>query len=76
MPNTLNQNPSLLSIEWRDLLQLTRYEKWIELSLPFPWLLSSLYFYHRADWIAGAFCSFYFFLTDVRRLPRLLRGFP
>jgi fatty acid desaturase len=67
MPNPLLDDPHLPSVPWRDLLRLTRREKLWELSLPAPWLIASLFFYARADWIPGAFCSFYFFLTGLRQ---------
>ena len=67
MPDTLLQNPNLQTIEWRDLLKLTRAQKFWELTLPVPWLIASLAFYHRGDWFPGAFCSFYFFLTGLRQ---------
>jgi fatty acid desaturase len=64
---TLSNNPSLRSVEWRDLLPTTRLEKFHELTLSLPWLALSLYLYHRDLWIPGAFCSFYFFLTGLRQ---------
>jgi fatty acid desaturase len=67
MANFLHKNPGLREIEWRDLLELTWFQKFRELTLSFPWLLLSLYFYGRADWFPGAFCSFYFFLTGLRQ---------
>ena len=67
MPNTLLDTPNLQAIQWRDLLKLTPAQKFGELTLPVPWLIASLFFYHRGDWIPGAFCSFYFFLTGLRQ---------
>jgi len=67
MADLLHSNSDLRKIEWRDLLKLTWFQKFWELTLPIPWLLLSLYFYGHADWILGAFCSFYFFLTGLRQ---------
>ncbi len=38
-----------------------------ELTLSAPWLAASLLFYSHGDWLPGAFCSFYFFLTGLRQ---------
>jgi fatty acid desaturase len=67
MADFFNKHPGLREVEWRDLLKMTRYEKFWELALPLPWLLLSLDFYERADWFCGAFCSFYLFLTGLRQ---------
>ena len=42
-------------------------QKMWELALPWPWLVFSLYCYHRHFWMVGAFCSFYLFLTGLRQ---------
>jgi fatty acid desaturase len=67
MDGILQQNPSLRSVEWRDLLKLTPLEKWHELTLSLPWLVASLLFYNHGHWIFGALGSFYFFLTGLRQ---------
>jgi fatty acid desaturase len=67
MPNTLAKNPALCAIEWRDLLQQTWLEKFWELSLSLPWLVLSLRNYSQGQWLLGAVCSFYFFLTGLRQ---------
>jgi fatty acid desaturase len=67
MHGTLNENPNLRSVEWRDLLKLSPRQKFCELTLSIPWLAASLYFYHYGAWLPGAFCSFYFFLTGLRQ---------
>ena len=36
------RDPRVRSVEWRDLLQLTRWEVMKELILVFPWLAASL----------------------------------
>ena len=55
------------TVPWRDLLILTPLQKFCELTLSLPWLLASLYFYDQRIWLAGACCSFYFFLTGLRQ---------
>ncbi len=42
-------------------------KKFWELTLSAPWLIASLFFYSRSQWLPGAFCSFYFFLTGLRQ---------
>jgi fatty acid desaturase len=65
--NAFLNNPLVRQVQWRDLLEMTRLQKWLELTLPLPWLLLSLYFYSRSIWPIAAFCSFYFFLTGLRQ---------
>lgn len=65
--NTVLNRPEVRTIEWRDLLEMSRFQKIWELTLSLPWLLLSLYCYQHAYWIPGAFCSFYFFLTGLRQ---------
>jgi len=55
------------TVQWRDLVRLTPWEKAWELVLPLPWLLLSLWCYGRGWWPAGLACSFYFFLTGLRQ---------
>jgi fatty acid desaturase len=38
-----------------------------ELVLGLPWLLLSLWCYHKQWWLAGLVCSFYLFLTGLRQ---------
>ena len=54
------------TIQWRDLLNLTWRDKIWELTLPVPWLLSSLALYYWQFYWLGAVCSFYFFLAGLR----------
>lgn len=54
------------AVAWRDLLHLTWRDKLWELTLPIPWLILSLAFYHWGYWCFGAVCSFYVFLTGLR----------
>jgi fatty acid desaturase len=54
-------------IYWRDLVPLSFAEKTWEATLPYPWLLASLWSYHAGYILLGLFCSFYFFLTGLRQ---------
>ena len=55
------------SVEWRDLVALTRFEKAWELTLGLPWIGLSLWCYARGWWPVGLACSFYVFLTGLRQ---------
>jgi fatty acid desaturase len=59
--------PTLVNVEWRDLVALTSCEKNRELTLSLPWLILSLLFYANGWWWLGLPCSFYFFLTGLRQ---------
>src|SRR5436853_99403 len=61
------RNAAASEIQWHDLAELTWWEKFVETTLPLPWLGLSLYLYQSGHWIAGAFASFYFFLTGLRQ---------
>ena len=67
MRSAILNKSDLHAVEWRDLLELTSFQRAWEFALSFPWLLSSLYCYHHASWLCGAVCSFYFFLTGLRQ---------
>jgi fatty acid desaturase len=54
-------------IAWRDLVPLSHREILIETILPLPWLVLSLYCYHRGWLIPGTLASFYLFLTGLRQ---------
>lgn len=56
----------LKAVVWRDLVPLTRPERVWELTLPLPWLASSLAAYHAGWWWLGVPASFMFFLTGLR----------
>ena len=58
---------SVSPVEWKDLVPLTWKEKWVEITLSLPWLFLSLWLYSRGDFLLGAVCSFYFFLTGLRQ---------
>jgi fatty acid desaturase len=54
-------------VVWKDLLPLSTREIANELLISMPWLVSSIYFYHRGWFLLGMVCSFYFFLTGLRQ---------
>jgi len=54
-------------VPWRDLLTQTWLERAGEVTLSLPWLILSLAFYSSGWPLAGAVCSFYFFLTGLRQ---------
>jgi hypothetical protein len=54
-------------VGWRDLVPLTRREVFNELAVSAPWLVGSIYCYGRGWPVAGAGCSFYFFLAGLRQ---------
>ena len=66
-------------VEWRDLVQLSWWEKGCELALSLPWLGASLFCYQRGWILAGAMASFFFFLTGLRQshnAQHYAMGFP
>jgi len=64
---TNSRAPALSSVEWRDLVRMTTWEKAWELGLSLPWLMLSLWLYGRGWWWLAAPASFYFFLTGLRQ---------
>ena len=66
------QDPRVRSVEWKDLLHLSRWEVVKELLLPLPWLGLSLWAFHLAAvhnpaWALLALGgTFFFFLTGLR----------
>jgi fatty acid desaturase len=63
----MNKLLSSQTVEWRDLVAMSAWEKAWELSLSLPWLLLSFWCYGRGWVCAGLLCSFYFFLTGLRQ---------
>lgn len=53
-------------VPWQDLLPMNRYQKFIELTLPLPWLLASWALFASPVWWLGALPSFMFFLCALR----------
>jgi fatty acid desaturase len=54
------------SVQWRDLTRLTKIEVVVELVMPLPWLLASLYLAQAGWYIPALGFSFLFFLTGLR----------
>ena len=61
-------------IVWRDLLPLSRAQKWVELTLPLPWLALSWVLYASPLWPLGAGASFMFFLCALRLNHEAIHG--
>ncbi|MDB5987642.1 MAG: Fatty acid desaturase [Nevskia sp.] len=61
-------DPRLLTLEWRDLLPLSRGDVLRELSLSLPWLTASLLAEHYAQYPHALASSFLFFLTGLRQV--------
>jgi fatty acid desaturase len=62
----IQHDPRIRSVEWRDLVPLSRVEVVKELTLPLPWLGGSLWFAHRGLFVPALACSFVFFLCGLR----------
>lgn len=67
------RDPRVRSVEWKDLLPLTRWEIVKEILLGLPWLTASLIFANLTSqsylWYAPALaCSFIFFLCGLRQV--------
>jgi fatty acid desaturase len=54
------------SVEWRDLVPLSRIEVWKQLLLPLPWVSTSILLAHYRLYIPALVFSFIFFLTGLR----------
>lgn len=69
----LNDN-RVRSVEWQDLMGLSKWEVFTELTISIPWLFSALYFAHLAQtihwvwYLAAMTCSFMLFLTGLRQV--------
>ena len=51
---------------WQDFTAIPRYQFLIELALPLPWLLLSVWLYNGSLWFLGPIASFFFFLCCLR----------
>src|SRR5262249_4637000 len=60
------RDPRVRSVEWKDLLRLTRWEVLKELLLVFPWLAVSLLLAHYRWYAPALGFSFIFFLCGLR----------
>jgi fatty acid desaturase len=56
------------SVEWKDLIKLSKYEIIKELLLSLPWLIFSLYLANKELYIVALAVSFIFFLTGLRQV--------
>lgn len=61
-------NEQTKNVVWNDLLSLSRYEVFYELTLSLPWLLASLFFATKQNYFLALACSFMFFLTGLRQV--------
>lgn len=81
-PGQVFRDPRIRSVEWKDLVPMSRWETLREVMLSIPWLALSLFSFHLAasvHWaliLAGLFCSFYLFLTGLRQVHNAHHGRP
>ncbi len=61
-------------VQWQDLLNLSTWQKAVELTLPLPWLALSLALYASPLWPLGAAASFMFFLCALRLNHEAIHG--
>lgn len=61
-------------IDWKDLLPLSPRQRWVELTLPLPWLALSWGLYASPYWPLGALASFMFFLCALRLNHEAIHG--
>lgn len=62
------------NVNWQDLLPVSRRQRWVELTLPLPWLVLSWALYASPFWPAGALASFMFFLCVLRLNHEAIHG--
>jgi len=62
-----DQKALVREVDWRDLLTLTKWERFVEWTLPIPWLLGSWGFAYHGYVLLALPCSFFFFLTGLRQ---------
>ncbi len=62
------------NVNWQDLLPVTRRQRWVELTLPLPWLALSWGLYASPFWLVGALASFMFFLCALRLNHEAIHG--
>lgn len=60
------RDPRVRSVEWRDLMELSRWEVVNELTLSLPWLTASLVLASFRLYLFALGCSFIFFLCGLR----------
>jgi fatty acid desaturase len=66
MKQKILRDPRIRAVEWRDLARLTTSETVIELVLPLPWLLGSLWLANHRFFAPALPLSFMFFLVGLR----------
>jgi fatty acid desaturase len=64
----LMRDPRVRSVEWNDLMTLSKIEIIKELLLSTPWLLASFWIAHHGFYILALPFSFIFFLTGLRQV--------
>lgn len=62
------KDPCIRSVEWKDLITLSKFEIIKELLLSLPWLVFSLYLAHLESYFFALALSFIFFLTGLRQV--------
>ncbi|TRW99354.1 fatty acid desaturase [Paracoccus sp. M683] len=72
MAQRIEQPPQ--GVAWRDLARVSRYQFVIELALPLPWLLASIWLYSGPFWPLGLIASFFFFLCCLRLNHEAIHG--
>jgi len=60
------RDPRIRSVEWKDLLELSRWEIFKEIFLWLPWLATALVLQHYGYFLPALACSFIFFLCGLR----------
>ena len=60
------RDPRIRAIEWRDLVPVSKFEIFKELTICLPWVTASLVFAHYGLFIPAMAMSFIFFLTGLR----------
>lgn len=70
----ITKDPRVRAIEWRDLVQVSRWQAFKEVTLSMPWITASLVFFaliqFGGSWlwlIPALISSFYLFLTGLRQ---------
>ena len=62
------------NVSWHDLTDMPVWQRWIELTLPLPWLALSLALYASPWWMLGPLASFMFFLCALRLNHEAIHG--
>jgi hypothetical protein len=62
------RDPRIRTVEWHDLVRVSRLATLRELSLSIPWLAASLVLAHHRLYVLAAPCSFMFYLAGLRQV--------